>query len=168
VIRVGQGFDLHRLEAGRPFILGGVTIPHETGMAGHSDADVLVHAVIDALLGAAAQGDIGSHFPDTDPGYKGADSLELLSRTGELIAAAGWAIGNIDATVVAERPKLRPHIEAIRERMAETLGIAPGAVSVKAKTHERVGPEGRGEAVSAQAVCLLYAENGGGSPGATA
>ncbi len=154
-MRIGTGYDLHRLETGRPLILGGVSVPFEKGLAGHSDADVLTHAIIDALLGAAALGNIGALFPDTDPRYKGVDSFDLLRDAAGRIAEAGWVIGNIDSTIVAQRPKLNPHIDAIRRNLAECLGLAVEQVSVKAKTNEHVGPEGRGEAISAQAVALL-------------
>jgi 2-C-methyl-D-erythritol 2,4-cyclodiphosphate synthase len=153
--RVGIGYDVHRLAAGRPLILGGVEIEHVTGLEGHSDADVLTHAVIDALLGAAALGDIGEHFPDTDPRYKGADSMKLLEATVVLLAEHGAAPVNVDATVVIERPKLAPHKQAIRESLAAALGLGPGAVSVKATTGERMGFVGREEGVAALAVALV-------------
>ncbi len=154
-MRIGIGYDLHRLEAGRALILGGVQIPFEKGLMGHSDADALAHAIIDALLGAAALGNIGMLFPDTDPQYKNADSMKLLAAAAALLAQAGWRIGNIDANIVAQRPKLNPHIPAMRENLAACLGMPMGCVSVKAKTNEHVGPEGREEAISAQAVALL-------------
>ena len=154
-MRIGQGYDLHRLCEGRPFILGGVTIPHDRGLAGHSDADVLSHAITDALLGAAALGDIGQLFPDTDPAYAGADSLRLLEEAYARVRAAGYRVVNLDSTMIAQRPKLAPHIPAIRGRLAETLGVAVDVVSVKAKTNEMVGPEGREEAVSVHATVLL-------------
>lgn len=154
-MRIGQGYDLHRLEPGRPLILGGVTVPFERGLVGHSDADVVIHSVIDALLGAAALGNIGQSFPDTDPEYKDADSMGLLAATLKQLAANGYDIVNIDATIVAEKPKLSPYLPQMRDRIAATLGIDTGAVSVKAKTNECVGPEGRGEAISAQAVALI-------------
>lgn len=157
MMRIGIGYDLHRLEKGRKLILGGVTIPHEKGLAGHSDADVLCHAITDALLGAAALGDIGAHFPDTDPRYHNADSVELLRSAYGLVQAAGYRIVNLDATLIAERPKLLPHMDAIRERLAEALGIEKSQVSVKAKTNEGTGPEGRQEAISAHAAALLEA-----------
>lgn len=153
--RIGTGYDLHRLEPGRPLILGGVVIPHDRGLAGHSDADVLAHAITDALLGAAALGNIGQHFPDTDPRFKGADSLDLLRRAKDLTTEAGYVVVNLDSTIVAQRPKLNPYIEAMRKRLSECLGIEAAQVSVKAKTNETVGPEGREEAISAQAVVLL-------------
>ncbi len=155
MIRVGLGYDLHGLVAGRPLILGGIEIPHTKGLSGHSDADALVHAIIDALLGAAALGTIGQHFPDTDPKYKDADSLLLLRETARLVREAGFAIGNIDSNIVAQQPRLSPHLSAMQARLAETLGMPVGDVSVKVKTNEHVGPEGRGEAISAQAIALL-------------
>lgn len=155
MIRIGIGYDLHRLEEGRKMVLGGIQIPHEKGLAGHSDADVLCHAITDALLGAAALGDIGSHFPDTDARYRNADSVELLMSACRLVRAAGYHIVNVDANIVAERPKLQPHMEAIRSRLAEALSIEKHRVSVKAKTNEGVGPEGCQEAISAHAVALL-------------
>lgn len=154
-MRIGQGYDLHRLEAGRPLILGGVTIPHEKGLAGHSDADVLAHAITDALLGAANLGNIGQLFPDNDPQFKDADSLVLLRQACDRVLEAGWRVEYIDSTVVAQRPKLNPHIDAIRAKLAAAMDISADMVSVKAKTNEGVGPEGREEAISAQAVALL-------------
>ena len=159
-MRIGIGYDLHRLEEGRPLILGGVHIPFEKGLAGHSDGDALAHAIADALLGAAALGDIGRHFPDTDPAYKDADSLALLRTIAEKVRAEGYAIVNIDANVIAQAPKLSPHIDAIRASLAACLELELGLVSVKAKTNERVGPEGRGEAISVQAVALLESRGG--------
>lgn len=153
--RIGTGYDLHRLEEGRPLILGGVRIPFEKGLMGHSDADVLCHAITDALLGALAKGDIGTHFPDNDPAYKDADSIQLLNRVAKIIAGAGYRVENLDCTVVAERPKLRDYIDRIRQSIAECIEVPTNRVSVKAKTNEGVGPEGRGEAISAQAVVLL-------------
>ncbi len=155
-IRTGCGYDLHRLSEGRKLVLGGVVIPFEKGLEGHSDADVLLHAITDALLGAAAMGDIGSHFPDTDPAWKGADSRVLLRKTVELISEKGYRIGNVDSTVVAERPKLRPHIDRMRACIAEDLGVETDAVSVKATTSERIGMIGREEGICAMAVCLLF------------
>ncbi|MCF6286220.1 MAG: 2-C-methyl-D-erythritol 2,4-cyclodiphosphate synthase, partial [Candidatus Hydrogenedentes bacterium] len=147
-MRIGQGYDLHRLEVGYPLILGGITIPHDKGMAGHSDADVLSHAITDALLGAVALGNIGQLFPDTDPQYKGADSLVLLKEAYRQVREdAGYCVVNIDCTVIAQQPKLNPHIEAIRKKLAETLDIPVQDISVKAKTNEGVGPEGREEAL---------------------
>jgi 2-C-methyl-D-erythritol 2,4-cyclodiphosphate synthase len=155
MMRIGQGYDLHRLEPGRPLILGGVAVPFDRGLAGHSDADVLTHAIIDALLGAAALGNIGLLFPDTDPAYLDADSLKLLGAVVERLRENGYAVVNIDATIVAEAPKLNPFLVQMRERIAGVVGIESSGVSVKAKTNERVGPEGRGEAISVQAVALL-------------
>lgn len=154
-MRIGQGYDVHRLVAERPLILGGIEIPYEKGLLGHSDADVLLHAISDALLGAAALGDIGAHFPDSDPAYRGADSAELLRAVGDLIRAAGYEIGNIDSTVVCQAPKLAPHIASMRARIAEVLALPVGAVSVKASTEEYMGFTGRGEGIAAHAVCLL-------------
>lgn len=153
--RVGQGWDVHALVADRPLVLGGVTIPHRLGLLGHSDADVLIHALIDALLGAAALGDIGRHFPDTDPCWKGADSRVLLRHTVSLLAQAGWRVGNVDSTVIAQAPKLAPHIPAMVAHLAADLGVAEDAVNVKAKTSEKLGYAGREEGISAQAVALL-------------
>ena len=154
-MRIGQGYDVHRLVAERPLILGGIEIPYEKGLLGHSDADVLLHAISDALLGAAALGDIGAHFPDSDPAYRGADSAELLRAVGGLIRASGYEIGNIDSTVVCQAPKLAPHIASMRARIAEVLALPVGAVSVKASTEEHMGFTGRGEGIAAHAVCLL-------------
>lgn len=154
-IRVGQGFDVHALVAGRPLILGGVCIPHALGLLGHSDADVLLHAVTDALLGAAGLGDIGRHFPDSDPAYAGADSRVLLRAAMDKVRAAGWRVGNVDCTVVAEAPKIAPHAAAICACIAADLGIEPGQVNVKGKTTEKLGFTGRGEGIAAQAVALL-------------
>jgi 2-C-methyl-D-erythritol 2,4-cyclodiphosphate synthase len=156
-MRIGIGYDVHRLIAGRPLVLGGVRIDHELGLDGHSDADVLAHAIVDALLGAAALGDIGRHFPDTDPEWKGADSMKLLGGVVDLVAEAGYRVGNVDAVVVLQRPKLRPHIDAMRERLADVLGVAVGRVSVKATTGEGMGFAGREEGAAAHAVCLLEA-----------
>ncbi|HWQ62067.1 MAG TPA: 2-C-methyl-D-erythritol 4-phosphate cytidylyltransferase [Negativicutes bacterium] len=153
--RIGIGYDVHRLVAGRPLILGGVDIPHERGLEGHSDADVLLHAIKDALLGAAALGDIGRHFPDSDPAYKGASSLKLLAAVGEKLAAAGWRVHNIDAVVIAEKPKLAPHIQAMNANIAAALGIAAGHVNVKATTTEGLGFAGRREGIAAQAVAAI-------------
>ena len=154
-MRIGMGYDVHRLVEGRELILGGVKIPKKKGLLGHSDADVLLHAVMDALLGAAALGDIGRHFPDTDPAYKGASSLKLLEHVGKLIDEKLYVIGNIDATIIAQAPKMRPHIDAMRENVAKTLGIEVSQVNIKATTEEGLGFTGRGEGISAQAVCLL-------------
>ena len=154
-MRVGLGYDLHRLQAGRPLILGGVEIEHNRGLVGHSDADALCHAITDALLGAVALGDIGTHFPDTDPAYKDADSVKLLEAAYGMVKEKGFNVINIDSTIVAQNPKMKPYIPAMRELLAEKLGIDVDAVSVKAKTNEMVGPEGRGEAISTQAVVLV-------------
>ena len=154
-MRIGHGYDVHRLVEGRALILGGVGIPYEKGLLGHSDADVLTHAVMDALLGAAALGDIGKHFPDTDLRFKGADSLELLHEVGALLTVHGYAVGNIDATILAERPKLAPYINTMRERIAGALHIEKDQVSVKATTEEKLGFTGAGEGIAAHAVCLL-------------
>jgi 2-C-methyl-D-erythritol 2,4-cyclodiphosphate synthase len=160
-LRIGEGWDTHRLVEGRPLVLGGVTIPHSHGLHGHSDADALAHAITDALFGAAALGDIGRHFPDTDPAFAGADSIGLLQEAARRVRAAGWQIGNVDATVIAERPKLAPHIPAMCERLAAAMGLAAGQVNVKAKTAEKMGPVGEGRAIEARAVCLLLAAAGG-------
>ena len=154
-MRIGHGYDVHRLVAGRPLILGGVAIPSDVGLDGHSDADVLTHAVIDALLGAAALGDIGSHFPDTDDEWRGADSMELLQTVVGRLAGAGFRVGNVDATVCLQRPRLRPFVDAMRERLAAGLGIDVGRVSVKATTGEGMGFVGTGEGASAHAVALI-------------
>lgn len=154
-MRVGMGYDVHRLTEGRDMIIGGVEIPYEKGLLGHSDADVLLHAISDALLGAAALGDIGKHFPDTDPAYKGISSLLLLKRVGELIEEKGFLIENIDATIIAQAPKMRPHIDAMRKNIAEALGILVEQVNVKATTEEGLGFTGSGEGISSQAICLL-------------
>ena len=153
--RIGHGYDVHKLVEGRSLIIGGVDIPYEKGLLGHSDADVLLHAISDALLGAAALGDIGKHFPDTDEAYKGADSLVLLSRVGEILKKAGYKPANIDSTVIAQAPKLAPHIENMRKNIAKALGIELDAVSVKATTEERLGFSGRGEGIAAHAVCII-------------
>ena len=154
-MRIGHGYDVHRLVEGRPLILGGVTVPHEKGLLGHSDADVLAHAVSDALLGAAALGDIGSHFPDTDPAFKGADSLKLLSSVCKKLTAADYRIENIDATILAQRPKLRPYIDTMRENLASACGISISQINVKATTEEKLGFTGAEEGMAAHAVCLL-------------
>lgn len=155
MIRVGYGYDVHRLVEGRKLILGGVDIPFEKGLLGHSDADVLLHAVTDALFGAAVLGDIGSHFPDTDPQYKGADSLKLLEACGQELAEHGWRIGNIDATIVAQRPKLLPFVPQMRENIARVLHISVDQVSLKGKTEEGLGFTGTGEGMAVHAVCLI-------------
>lgn len=154
-MRIGHGYDVHRLTEGRKLILGGVDIPYEKGLLGHSDADVLTHAVMDALLGAAALGDIGKLFPDNDPAYAGADSLVLLERVGERIVQAGYRVGNIDATILAQRPKLAPHIPQMRANLAARLGLDVDQISVKATTEEGLGFTGTGEGMAAHAVCLL-------------
>ena len=154
-MRIGMGYDVHRLSAGRKLIMGGVDIPYQKGLLGHSDADVLVHAIMDALLGAAALGDIGSHFPDTDPAYEGISSIRLLEHVGKLLSDHGYKIGNIDATIIAQKPKMRPHIDQMRENIANALKIRPDQVGVKATTEEGLGFTGSGEGISAHAVCLL-------------
>ena len=154
--RIGEGWDVHALVAGRRLIIGGVEVPFHLGLLGHSDADVLLHAITDALLGAAALGDIGMHFPDTDAAFKGADSLALLGETARRVRAAGFEIGNVDSTVIAQAPKLMPHIAAMRERIAQALGVALNQVNVKAKTAEKMGPVGLGQAMEARAVVLVY------------
>lgn len=156
-LRIGHGYDVHRLVEGRRCIIGGVDIPHETGLLGHSDADVLIHAVMDALLGAAAMGDIGRLFPDTDPRFAGADSVLLLCNVGERLAAAGWKLGNIDATVIAQAPRMAPHIETMRKNIADALGIGMGQVNVKATTEEHLGFTGAKEGIAAHAVCVIEA-----------
>ena len=154
-MRIGHGYDVHRLKEGRKLILGGIDIPYEKGLDGHSDADVLVHAIMDALLGAAALGDIGQHFPDNDDKYLGADSIELLKAVGELLKAHGYGIGNIDSTIICQRPKLKDHIPDMRTKIAEALQIDISQVSVKATTEEKLGFTGSGEGIAAHAVCLL-------------
>jgi 2-C-methyl-D-erythritol 2,4-cyclodiphosphate synthase len=153
--RIGEGWDVHALVPGRPLIIGGVTVPHTVGLLGHSDADVLLHAITDALLGAAGLGDIGRHFPDTDPRFKGADSLQLLVEVARRVREAGFDIGNIDSTVVAQAPRLGPHIPAMCAHIAQALGIDKGCVNVKAKTAEKLGPVGQGLSIEARAVALL-------------
>nr|WP_315233652.1 2-C-methyl-D-erythritol 2,4-cyclodiphosphate synthase [uncultured Albidiferax sp.] len=155
--RMGEGWDVHALVAGRKLILGGVEIPHTMGLLGHSDADALLHAITDALLGAAALGDIGTHFSDTDPQFKGADSMVLLVEAMRRVAAKGYKIGNIDSTIVAQAPKMMPHIPAMRERIASALGLALEQVNIKAKTAEKMGPVGLGQSIEARAVVLLFA-----------
>ena len=154
-LRIGEGWDTHQLVTGRPLVLGGVTIPHSHGLLGHSDADALLHAITDALLGAAGLGDIGRHFPDTDATFKGADSMMLLAEAARRVRAAGCEIVNVDSTIVAQAPRMAAHIPTMRERIAAALGLAEGAVNVKAKTAERMGPVGEGRAIEARAVCLL-------------
>jgi 2-C-methyl-D-erythritol 2,4-cyclodiphosphate synthase len=154
-IRIGEGWDTHALVPGRPLIIGGVTIPFDKGLLGHSDADVLLHAITDALFGAAGLGDIGRHFPDTDEAFKGADSIKLLQEAARRVREAGYAIGNIDSTVIAQAPKLAPHIPAMRERISSALTLTPAQVNIKAKTAEKLGPVGEGLSIEARAVCLL-------------
>lgn len=154
-MRVGMGYDVHKLVEGRKLILGGVEIPYEKGLLGHSDADVMLHAVMDALLGAAALGDIGLHFPDTDPKYKGASSIKLLEHVGRLLEENGYVIENIDATIIAQRPKMRPHIDQMRENMAKALKIDVDQINVKATTEEGLGFTGSGEGISSQAICAI-------------
>ncbi|KAF1047045.1 2-C-methyl-D-erythritol 2,4-cyclodiphosphate synthase [Xylophilus sp.] len=154
--RIGEGWDVHALVEGRPLIIGGIEIPHTRGLLGHSDADVLLHAITDALLGGAGLSDIGRHFPDTDPRFKGADSVALLQEAARRVAAAGWKIGNIDSTVVAQAPRLAAHIPRMQERIAGALGLQASQVNVKAKTAERLGPVGRGEGIEANAAVLLF------------
>ncbi len=154
-MRIGHGYDVHRLVTGRLLILGAVTIPFPKGLLGHSDADVLLHSISDALLGAAALGDIGTHFPDTDPAYKGADSLLLLERVGELLQEEGYVVGNIDATIMAQKPKLAPFIPKMRENIAKALKLSLSQVSVKATTEEGLGFTGIGEGIASHAVCLI-------------
>jgi 2-C-methyl-D-erythritol 2,4-cyclodiphosphate synthase len=154
-MRIGHGYDVHRLVEGRRCIIGGVDIPHEKGLLGHSDADVLLHAIMDAVLGAMAAGDIGKLFPDNDPTYKGADSLVLTRRVAEVMVERGYRLGNLDATVIAQAPKLAPHIPAMRKKIAEAFGVEADRVSVKATTEEKLGFTGSGEGIAAHAVCLL-------------
>lgn len=154
-MRIGSGYDVHKLVEDRKLIMGGVEIPYEKGLLGHSDADVLLHAIMDALLGAAALGDIGKHFPDTDPAYKGISSLDLLAHVGKLIQEKGYTIGNIDATIIAQRPKMAPHILKMRENVADTLGIDLDQINIKATTEEGLGFTGTGQGISSQAIALL-------------
>ncbi|WP_124951801.1 2-C-methyl-D-erythritol 2,4-cyclodiphosphate synthase [Sulfuriferula thiophila] len=156
-IRIGHGFDVHAFATERKLVIGGVTIPYELGLAGHSDADVLLHAICDALLGAAGLGDIGRHFPDTDARYHGIDSRRLLREVGNLIAAQGYQLGNLDSTIIAQAPKMAPHIATMQANIAEDLGVAVSAVNVKATTTEKLGFTGRGEGIAAEAVCILSA-----------
>jgi len=155
VFRIGEGWDVHALVPGRPLIIGGVNIPHTQGLLGHSDADVLLHAITDALLGAAALGDIGRHFPDTDERLKGADSVALLTEAAKRVRASGFEIGNVDSTVIAQAPKLAPHMGAMRDRIAAALGVPHDQVNVKAKTAEKIGPVGQGLSMEARAIVLL-------------
>ncbi|MBP5198762.1 MAG: 2-C-methyl-D-erythritol 2,4-cyclodiphosphate synthase [Lachnospiraceae bacterium] len=154
-MRIGMGYDVHRLVEDRPLIIGGVTIPYEKGLLGHSDADVLLHAISDALLGAAALGDIGKHFPDSDPAYKGISSLILLEKVGEMLEEKGYIIDNVDATIIAQAPKMRPHIDTMRENIAKALCIDVDQVNVKATTEEGLGFTGSGEGISSQAICMI-------------
>ncbi|AYC30636.1 2-C-methyl-D-erythritol 2,4-cyclodiphosphate synthase [Paenisporosarcina cavernae] len=161
MFRVGQGFDVHEFAEGRPLIIGGVTIPYEKGLIGHSDADVLLHTVTDAALGAIGEGDIGRHFPDTDPEFKDADSAKLLSYIWKMVEARGYQLGNIDCTIIAQAPKMAPHIEAMRNRIAGLLNADPSQVNVKATTTEKLGFTGRGEGIASQATILLVQSNNG-------
>jgi 2-C-methyl-D-erythritol 2,4-cyclodiphosphate synthase len=154
-LRIGEGWDTHQRVTGRPLVLGGVTVPHTHGLLGHSDADALLHAITDALLGAAGLGDIGRHFPDTDASFKGANSVVLLQAAAQRVREAGYVLINVDSTIVAQAPKMAPHIPAMRECIAQALGLAVDAVNVKAKTAEKLGPVGEGRAIEARAVCLL-------------
>ena len=154
--RIGEGWDTHALVTGRKLVLGGVEIPHTHGLMGHSDADALCHAITDALFGAAAMGDIGFHFPDTDVQYKGADSIALLAEAARRVRAAGWVIGTVDSTVIAQAPKMAPYILGMRQRVAQAIAVAVDQVSVKAKTAENMGPFGLGQAIEARAVCMLW------------
>lgn len=158
-IRIGNGYDIHKLVSDRPLILGGIPIPHEFGLLGHSDADVLTHAIMDAMLGALSLGDIGHYFPPSDPQWAGADSLILLTQVHQLVKNQGWQIGNIDSVVVAERPKLKPYIEKMRAKLATILELAPNQIGIKATTNEKLGPVGREEGICAYAVVLLSAKN---------
>ena len=155
-MRIGMGYDVHKLVEKRDLILGGVKIPYELGLLGHSDADVLLHAIMDSLLGAAALGDIGKHFPDTDPKYKGISSIELLKHVGNLLSEHNYKIGNIDATIIAQRPKMAPHIPTMRENIASALNISIDQINVKATTEEGLGFTGEGLGISSQAICLLF------------
>lgn len=156
-MRIGEGWDVHALVPGRALVIGGVAIPYDRGLLGHSDADVLLHAITDALLGAAGLGDIGRHFPDTDPRFKGADSVLLLEEAARRVGQAGWSVVNIDSTVIAQAPRLAPHIDAMRARIAKALTLLPEQVNVKAKTAEKLGPVGQGQSIEARAVVLLSA-----------
>jgi 2-C-methyl-D-erythritol 2,4-cyclodiphosphate synthase len=162
--RVGEGWDTHQLVTGRPLILGGITVPHSHGLLGHSDADALLHAITDALFGAAGLGDIGRHFPDTDEAYRGADSFQLLTEAARRVREAGWRIANVDSTIVAQAPRMAPHIPAMRARIAVALGLEESAVNVKAKTAEKMGPVGEGRAIEARAICLLWRPPGEPTP----
>ena len=160
-LRIGEGWDVHALVPGRPLVLGGVTIDYHLGLQGHSDADALLHAITDALLGAAALGDIGHHFPDTDPAFRGADSVRLLQVAMQRVQAKGWKLVNLDSTIVAQAPKMAPYIDAMRQRIAHALGVELQQVNVKAKTAEKLGPVGLGQSIEARAVVLLVAESQG-------
>lgn len=160
-LRVGEGWDTHALVEGRPLVLGGITVPHSHGLLGHSDADALLHAITDAVLGGAALGDIGQHFPDTAAEFAGADSARLLTEAMRRVRQAGWELVNVDSTIVAQAPKMAPHIPAMRERIAQVLGIAVGCVNVKAKTAEKLGPVGEKKSIETRAVCLLVARSAG-------
>ncbi len=162
-IRIGEGWDIHALVEGRPLMLGGVHVPYSKGLLGHSDADALLHAITDALFGAAGMGDIGTHFPDTDATFKGADSAVLLAEAARRVRAQGYSIGNVDSTIIAQAPKLAPHMGAMRTRIAQLLAIAPDCVNVKAKTAEKMGPVGEGLAIEARAVVLLQRASSGSS-----
>ena len=171
-MRVGMGYDVHRLVEGRDLVMGGVNIPYEKGLLGHSDADVLLHAIMDALLGAAALGEIGKHFPDSDPAYKGISSILLLEKVGELLTGEGYFVGNIDATIIAQAPKMRPYIDQMRENIAKALDVDVSCINVKATTEEGLGFTGTGEGISAQAICMLtspadlpFGQVGGGCEG---
>ena len=154
-MRIGQGYDVHKLTDGRDLILGGVKVPYEKGLLGHSDADVLVHAVMDALLGAAALGDIGEHFPDTDPAYKGISSVKLLTHVMELLRQHHFAVGNVDAVIIAQKPKMAPHIPQMRKNLVQAMGVEEDRINIKATTEEGLGFTGRGEGIASQAICLL-------------
>lgn len=167
IMRIGMGYDVHKLVEGRKLIVGGVEIPYEKGLLGHSDADVLLHAIMDALLGAAALGDIGKHFPDTDPAYKGISSIKLMEHVGKLLEDNCFFIENIDATIIAQAPKMRPHIDTMRQNIADALGISVEQVNVKATTEEGLGFTGTGEGISSQAICLLTSPIGVGSEDVT-
>ncbi len=157
-LRIGNGYDIHRLVEGRPLILGGVEIPHHLGLLGHSDADVLTHTIMDAMLGALSLGDIGHYFPPSDPQWAGANSLLLLEQVNQLVRSQGWQISNIDSVIVAERPKLKPHLKTMRDRLAQTLAIEPNQIGIKATTNEKLGPVGQEEGICAYAVVLLVTE----------
>ena len=154
-MRIGMGYDVHKLVEGRKLILGGVEIPYEKGLLGHSDADVLLHAIMDALLGAAALGDIGKHFPDTDPAYKGISSVKLLTHVMELLRQHHFAVGNVDAVIIAQKPKMAPHIPQMRKNLAQAMGVEEDRINIKATTEEGLGFTGRGEGIASQAICLL-------------